>query len=71
MAEYTKVVYHKHDWGESDIPHDKCWWLEDNTFIIQSNGNIASCCLDAEGESATYGNVFNPTFEKNHRCTRC
>ena len=48
-----------------DIPY-----LYNRTTRVMGE-QIASCCLDAAGESATYGDVFNPTFEPNHRWRKC
>jgi len=62
--------YELHTWGENDKPYTSCKFLQDNFFTIQSNGNIVSCCVDADGET-NFGTVFNPTFEHNKRWRKC
>jgi len=62
--------YDLHTWSENDKPHTTCKFLLDNFFVIHSNGNIVSCCIDANGET-NFGTVFNPTFEHNKRWRKC
>lgn len=62
--------YNLHTWGENDKPHSTCKFLNENFFTIHSNGNIVSCCMDANGET-NFGTVFNPSFEKNKRWRKC
>jgi len=62
--------YELHSWGENDKPMYRCKHLDDDFFTIHSNGNIVSCCFDAEGET-NFGTVFNPTFESNKRWRKC
>lgn len=65
-----KSQYELHTWSEDDKPHSHCTFLQEDFFIIQSDGSIVGCCMDAEGENK-FGTVFNPTFEKNKRWRKC
>jgi len=67
---YIKLYYNLHTWSENDVPYNTCKFLNDDFFTIQSNGNIVSCCVDAEGET-NFGTVFNPTFKHNKRWRKC
>jgi sulfatase maturation enzyme AslB (radical SAM superfamily) len=68
---YIEMNYELHTWSENDLPISTCGFLIENFFIIQSNGDIVSCCMDAEGETNNFGTVFNPNFEHNKRWKNC
>lgn len=68
---YGKLWYYKHSWSENDNKTDiMCPFIQDNLFCIHSNGNIVSCCFDANDET-NYGNIFNPSLEKNKKWRKC
>lgn len=72
--------YHLHKWTKSEDStpwdfHTHCFFLRDNWGVVTWNGDIVSCCADAEGESVI-GNVFDENaFELQtkswHGCDTC
>tara|TARA_R110001606_G_scaffold16810_1_gene66622 strand:+ start:80 stop:823 length:744 start_codon:yes stop_codon:yes gene_type:complete len=69
-SNYRRSYYGKHTWGENDEGGSNCDFLTKDYFIVQSNGNIASCCFDATGETS-YGDVFNPIYTTNESWRKC
>lgn len=59
----TSQNYRFHRWSMGDdIPWDyynHCFFLKDNWGVVMWNGDIVSCCVDAEGESVV-GNIHDP-----------
>ena len=71
IGKYSESYYDLHTWGEDgEDGIQKCKYLADNYFSVHSDGNIVSCCFDAENET-NYGNVFNPKFELNKVWRKC
>jgi hypothetical protein len=56
-------TYNLHKWSHGDDTpwdfHKNCFFLSGNWGVVLWNGDIVSCCVDAEGESV-FANIHDP-----------